>query len=122
MADSSAVQTATVSSDKTLKIYDFNSNKIIFNQTETSPLISLDRCQWDSNYLIYGAEHGYFVLKDLRNFNADLRREHLGPNIQVRKVGFSFHKQTASRMIAVGAHSLFYYKVASCLPVQRRHR
>jgi len=111
VADSAAVQTATVSSDRTLKIYDFNSNKIIFNQIEASPLISLDRCLHDNNYLIYGSENGYFVLKDLRNFSADLRRENLGPNIAVRKVGFSYHKQTSARMIAVGAQSLCFYKV-----------
>ena len=103
------MRTATVSSDRCMKIYDFNSKKVTHCVKEESPLISLDWCQTNSNYIVYGSETGDWVLKDIRNIDGDVRRESMGKSVHVRKVGFSSHND--SRYIAIGGDSLNYYKV-----------
>jgi WD40 repeat protein len=102
-------RTATVSYDKTLKIFDFGSNKTVESLTETSPLISLDWCLSDTNYLVYGSEGGDWVLKDTRKLAGDVRRESVGKNVPVRKVGFS--PQEGPDVLAVGADNIYFFRV-----------
>lgn len=115
VAKDAHLRTATVSNDKTLKIYDFTSNKVTHLLEEDSPLISLDWSHTDQNYLAYGSETGEWILKDIRMFESTLRREVYGKDCPVRKIAFAPYED--SSVLGIGADHLYFYNVQSGDPV-----
>lgn len=119
------LRTATVSYDKYLKLFDFNTNKVTHMVKEDTPLICLDWCQTDSNFIAYGSEGGDWILRDLRMIDTPLRRESFGPKNPVRKIAFAPYQD--SKVIGIGSDVLYFYNVAlflyssSAHPINNHH-
>ena len=111
MAGGYQTVTASVSYDKTLKLFDFGSNRVIDSVTEISPLVALDWSLKNPDYIVFGTETGQWVVKDRRKLAVDLRRETVGKDIPVRKVGFSPHD--GPEVLAVGADNLYFFQLGN---------